>query len=77
MVIDTWGPEETRAFGKKMGQEARPGQVICLNGDLGVGKTIFTQGFAEGQRSPLKKTWKKDLTTERYGWRKNNESSWY
>ena len=48
MVIDTWGPEETRAFGKKMGQEARPGQVICLNGDLGVGKTIFTQGFAEG-----------------------------
>ena len=40
MVIDTWGPEETRAFGKKMGQEARPGQVICLNGDLGVGKTI-------------------------------------
>lgn len=30
MVIDTWGPEETRAFGKKMGQEARPGQVICL-----------------------------------------------
>ena len=49
MVIDTWGPEETRAFGKKMGQEARPGQVICLNGDLGVGKTIFTQGFAEGQ----------------------------
>ena len=23
MVIDTWGPEETRAFGKKMGQEAR------------------------------------------------------
>ena len=37
MVIDTWGPEETRAFGKKMGQEARPGQVICLNGDLGLG----------------------------------------
>ena len=31
-----------------MGQEARPGQVICLNGDLGVGKTIFTQEFAEG-----------------------------
>ena len=48
MVIDTWGPEETRAFGKKMGQEARPGQGICLNGDLGVGKTVFTQGFASG-----------------------------
>ena len=49
MVIDTWGPEETRAFGKKMGQEARPGQVICLNGDLGVGKTIFTPEYAEGR----------------------------
>lgn len=31
-----------------MGEEAEAGQVICLNGDLGVGKTVFTQGFAEG-----------------------------
>ena len=40
--------EESRAFGLKMGLDARAGEVICLNGDLGVGKTIFTQGFAEG-----------------------------
>ena len=33
---------------KKIGQQAKPGQVICLNGDLGVGKTVFTQGFAKG-----------------------------
>ena len=38
----------TDELGKKMGEEAVPGQVICLNGDLGVGKTVFTQGFAAG-----------------------------
>ena len=48
MVIETWSPQETFALGESMGREARPGQVVCLNGDLGVGKTVFTQGFAEG-----------------------------
>lgn len=48
MIIETYGPRETFALGKKMGEEAEAGQVICLNGDLGVGKTVFTQGFAEG-----------------------------
>ena len=47
-VLETWKPEETYELGKKMGEEAVPGQVICLNGDLGVGKTVFTQGFAAG-----------------------------
>lgn len=40
--------EDTRALGVRLGREARPGQVLCLNGDLGVGKTVFTKGFAEG-----------------------------
>ena len=47
-VYETWKPEETYGLGRKMGEAAMPGQVICLNGDLGVGKTVFTQGFAEG-----------------------------
>lgn len=47
-VIETHSPEETFAFGKVLGEQAVPGQVICLDGDLGVGKTVFTQGFAEG-----------------------------
>ena len=47
-VFETWKPEETYELGKKMGEEAVPGQIICLNGDLGVGKTVFTQGFAAG-----------------------------
>ena len=47
-VIETHSPEETFAVGKSLGERAVPGQVICLDGDLGVGKTVFTQGFAEG-----------------------------
>ena len=47
-VFETYGPQETHDLGRKLGAQALPGQVICLEGDLGVGKTVFTQGFAEG-----------------------------
>ncbi|MGI5932294.1 MAG: tRNA (adenosine(37)-N6)-threonylcarbamoyltransferase complex ATPase subunit type 1 TsaE [Eubacterium sp.] len=47
-VIETFGPEETFALGEKIGKEAWPGMVITLNGDLGTGKTVFTQGLAKG-----------------------------
>ena len=48
MVIETWSPKETYALGEKIGREGLPGQVYTLNGDLGVGKTVFTQGVAAG-----------------------------
>ena len=48
MVIETGSPEETFALGEKLGREAKPGQIYTLNGDLGTGKTVFTQGFAAG-----------------------------
>lgn len=48
MVIETRSPEETFAIGVRLGEKARPGQVYTLTGDLGVGKTVFTQGFAKG-----------------------------
>ena len=48
MKIETFSAEETYALGKKLGSEAKPGDVLTLIGDLGVGKTVFTQGFAEG-----------------------------
>lgn len=47
-VYETESPEETFALGEMFGRAAKPGQVICLDGDLGVGKTVFTQGFAKG-----------------------------
>lgn len=48
MIYETNTPQETYELGKKLGEAARPGQVYCLDGDLGVGKTVFTQGFARG-----------------------------
>mgnify|MGYP004614591577 CR=1 FL=1 len=48
MKIETFSAEETYALGKKLGSEANPGDVLTLVGDLGVGKTVFTQGFADG-----------------------------
>lgn len=48
MVYETHSDKETRCLGKTMGEKAVPGQVYTLLGDLGVGKTVFTKGFAEG-----------------------------
>lgn len=48
MVIETWTPEETFQLGKALGERAKAGDVYTLNGDLGVGKTVFTQGVAAG-----------------------------
>ena len=48
MTIETKSPKETYDFGVELGKEAIAGQVIGLVGELGVGKTTFTQGFAKG-----------------------------
>ncbi len=48
MVLETRSPEETFQVGMRLGQEAQAGQVFTLTGDLGVGKTVFTQGLAKG-----------------------------
>lgn len=47
-LIESFSPEETFALGRKMGQEAAPGAVFTLVGELGTGKTVFTQGMARG-----------------------------
>lgn len=48
MIKETFSPGETFSFGKWIGENALPGQVYILVGDLGVGKTVFTQGVAAG-----------------------------
>lgn len=48
MVIETRSAQETFELGKRIGEKAKAGQVYTLVGDLGVGKTVFTQGLAKG-----------------------------
>ncbi len=46
MIKEVYSEKETRDFAYEMVQKAEVGQVYCLDGDLGVGKTVFTKGFA-------------------------------
>lgn len=48
LVLESWSAGETAALGRVLGEMCRPGQVYTLTGDLGTGKTVFTQGFARG-----------------------------
>ena len=47
-IIETNSPEETFELGRQIGLQAREGEVYTLIGDLGVGKTVLTQGVAAG-----------------------------
>ena len=48
IVKESFSMEDTFELGKQFGVAAREGAVFCLSGDLGTGKTVFTQGFAAG-----------------------------
>lgn len=48
MIIETNNAKETFELGVQIGQKAKAGDVYTLVGDLGVGKTVFTQGMAKG-----------------------------
>ncbi len=46
--IDSFRPEDTFALGRQIGERAKSGEIYTLIGDLGTGKTVFTQGLAAG-----------------------------
>ncbi|NLP46374.1 MAG: tRNA (adenosine(37)-N6)-threonylcarbamoyltransferase complex ATPase subunit type 1 TsaE [Epulopiscium sp.] len=48
MIYETYTPEETKKIGQMIGENAKVGDMYCLMGDLGVGKTVFSKGLAEG-----------------------------
>ena len=48
MIYESFGEKDTFEFGKKFGEQVRSGDVCLRHGDPGVGKTVFTKGFAQG-----------------------------
>lgn len=47
-IIESFSMQDTQKLGQELGQNAKAGEVYTLIGDLGVGKTVLTQGIAEG-----------------------------
>ncbi len=47
-TFETYSEEETYNLGIKFGEEAKHGDIFCLSGDLGAGKTYFCKGVAKG-----------------------------
>ena len=48
LEIFSRSPEQTRRIGMRLGMFLQPGDVICLQGELGAGKTTLVQGVAQG-----------------------------
>ena len=47
-IIESFQEEDTGKTGEMLAQSCKAGDIILLNGDLGVGKTVFTKGFGKG-----------------------------
>ena len=47
-IYESYCEEDTLSLARKLGEMANKGDIFCLIGDLGVGKTIFSKGFAQG-----------------------------
>lgn len=47
-IWESGSEEESFQLAKKLGEKAKKGEIYCLEGELGTGKTIFAKGFAKG-----------------------------
>lgn len=48
MIYESYSSDETEKIAMEISKKAKIGDIFCLSGDLGVGKTVFTKGFAKG-----------------------------
>ncbi len=48
MIYETYNENDTKKIGFELGRKAKAGDIYCLKGELGTGKTVFTKGFAQG-----------------------------
>ena len=48
MEFCTHSEAETEILGRRLAERLRPGAVVAYRGDLGMGKTAFTRGLAQG-----------------------------
>ena len=48
IIFESFSEKDTFEYAKKLAEQVVPGEIYCLSGDLGVGKTVFTKGFANG-----------------------------
>ncbi len=48
MIKESFSEQDTFLFAKELGLNSKKGEIYCLDGDLGTGKTVFAKGFAEG-----------------------------
>ena len=48
MIYISKSPGDTFKTGYDIGQKAKAGEIYCLNGEMGAGKTVFAKGFAKG-----------------------------
>lgn len=46
-IYESFSEQQTKEIARSIGEQSKAGEIYCLNGDLGVGKTIFTKGFAQ------------------------------
>ncbi len=46
-IYESFSEQQTKEIAQSIGEQSKAGEIYCLNGDLGVGKTIFTKGFAQ------------------------------
>lgn len=48
ILFESFSEQDTYEYARRLAESVKPGEIYCLSGDLGVGKTVFTKGFAAG-----------------------------